>query len=333
MSFSFIEGILKDVNNERRKEDAEVINKDSGIDAVSTLAGEEEKEMKFIRPDTHEIASVLWNWKASLKTTENNPGLTLNDYRTEFQIANVVIFEEIRGMLREDKFTEKNSRLLIKNIVMDEEINIDMLNKRYLMTDRALKWIGMCICLKCSITREDGKLAFRLLDSMYELKDHAKRIHNRIIQSSRIINADFKEAGKIHEIKTGAWRQHWLCSDKMKGDIVISLNDKSKNKKEKAQPNMDEVELVDKSEVRHKEKKNSFNFIIDPIELNKKDDLQKIFSFLPNKEQDIRNRSGPLALKYTNHFKNLLELCKEKYEHNNVDNDELLVFKNHCLKT
>jgi hypothetical protein len=197
--------------------------------------------MKFIRPDTHETASVTMDWQASLKTPENNPGLTLNDYRTEFKIADITLFEDIREMVREDKFTEENSRLLIKNIVMDEEINIDMLNKRYLITDRALKWIGQCICLKCSITREDGKFAFRLLDSMYELKDHAKRIHNRVIQTNTIINADYKEFGKVHEIKTGAWRQYWLCSDKTRKDILFLPLEKPKEKKEKVQPNMDEV--------------------------------------------------------------------------------------------
>ena len=285
------------------------------------------KESRFLRADTVEVALPELNWNSSVRVGPGKTGLTAFDYRRAFGLDLLPKFEVYRDELRDEVLNEENVRELRKNIQTEEEYEVEMISRRFVIPDRVLKLIGPCICMKCSCFMENGKAAFRLLDTFYDLKDHAKRSHDRKIPAGCIINTSFPESAKVHMVRGGNWKQYWLLETCEEGHRTIP-EEEPKVEKDIEAPNMDGVEFVDKESVKFKEKKPSFNFIADPIRVVRGSELWKYFEFRPNKDRaDKADKLDADFIPAGSSWNSFRDMCKGKKEHNAFSDEELLRFR------
>ena len=173
---------------------------------------------------------------------------------------------------------------------------------------------------------ENGKAAFRLWDTFYDLKEHAKRSHDRKLPADCIINANFPDSAKVHMIKERNWKQYWLLEPIVTEQKEIP-NEGPKINREVKDPNMDNVEIIDKGDVEFKEKKPPFYFVIDPIEVPKGSRLSYEFEIKCNKDLAFSAEKLNADFMASNYkWDDLKNTCKDKREHNRC-HDDLLRFR------
>lgn len=332
---SIIDGLIDEIDQIRKNDEIipdEIIKVDNHNEADNKHNQDEDlliedigKEAHFIRANTVEEAMIKWN--SSVKADPKKPSITALEYRKAFGLDILPKFEDYKDELRDEALNEDNVRELRKNIQTEDEYEIEMITKRFVIPERVQKLIGPCICIKCSSIMENGKAAFRLWDTFYDLKEHAKRSHDRKLPADCIINANFPDSAKVHMIKGGNWRQYFLM-EPIETEQKEIPNEGPKKIREVKDPNMDNVEIIDKEDVEFKEKKPSFNFIIDPIEVPKGSKLSYELEIKCNKDLALREEklsADFMASTYKwDDFKNI---CKNKREHNRCPDDDLLRFR------
>ncbi len=118
-----------------------------------------------------------------------------------------------------------------------------------------------------------------------------------------------------------------LISEKALSKVDVQEGGPKKDRTLK-KPNMENVILIDKSKVEFKEKKPSFNFIVDPIEIPKGLRLSNFNDIELNK--DVKNKEDKVSTDFMasdNTWTDFKMICKDKKEHNKCSDEELLRFR------
>ena len=201
-------------------------------------------------------------WISSIKSDPQGVGLTPLDFRMAYGLDVLVKFDDVKDRMRDENVDENNVRGLVKNIQTEEDYEVEMISKRFIIPDRVQKLIGPCICMKCSTMIENGRSAFRLWDTFYDLKEHAKRRHHNRLPAGCIINANYPETAEVRAVQGGNWTQYWLLGTEAKEQLVVSEEKPMEKKKPPKAPSMEGVEIVNKDKVTFKEKKPPFNLLL-----------------------------------------------------------------------
>ncbi len=128
-------------------------------------------------------------------------------------------------------------------------------------------------------------------------------------------------------ITGGGWRQYWVISEKAMSKVDVQEEGPKKDRTLK-KPYIENVILIDKSKVEFKEKKPSFNFIVDPTEIPKGLRLSYLNDIQLNKA--VKNEEDKVSADFMaseNTWTDFKRICKDKKEHNKCSDEELLRFR------
>ncbi len=98
-----------------------------------------------MRADKVEEALPSMKWVSSIRGDPNGAGLSVLEYRRAFSLDILPKFEDFKDELRDGVLCEENVRELRKNIQTEEEYEIEMLSRRFVIPDKILKLIGLCV--------------------------------------------------------------------------------------------------------------------------------------------------------------------------------------------
>ena len=111
--------------------------------------------------------------------------------------------------------------IIEKNILIDEinvkKITNKLMNKLMNINAQRSKKINNFICYECSGLNGKGKPAYRIYNSLYELKNNCLRYHNGILDKSIINNRLLPSHIEI-EVKIDSHRYIILIDDLLKND-------------------------------------------------------------------------------------------------------------------
>ena len=117
-------------------------------------------------------------------------GSIVSDLKTHISLPDF-FSKRVFVVAKDCDFLEKASLPENQNIVLYETIETYDLNKKFHLTDEALKNIGLCICSACSGTNRDGNKVFRVFNSAYALREHCAKmdkIHDKKIMKDSVLN-------------------------------------------------------------------------------------------------------------------------------------------------
>lgn len=284
-----------------------------------------------IFPDVIGEASLKAEWKFPDKVEKESRGtLNYEDYASELNIKTLVEFEVVAEKLRKGVVTEETLLELEKDIYFPNDVQQEEINSRYLIEEKTSRNISPCICIQCSGYNEKKKKSFKIINSLHDLREHARKEHGSIINKGCIINISHQKLGKIVEAKQGSVSTFWLIKgeeDQIEEKVETQVIKKKKSPVKKRSKS-DEPKIVDKKNVKDKEKKNSFDWIKDCIVVQKTKGKYE-FLEVTQKNKDKNDSKDMTLCDNIQHsdYKTLLELCKGRKEHNVFNDDELIKFR------
>ena len=211
----------------------------------------------------------------------------------------------------------------------DQEINTENIFDKYSLTMEFLRNVGPCIDLSCSGKATNGNNIYRVFNSMFELKDHFRRHHNKIINKYNILiipkikNKNFK----LILCKNGNCEEHYLIEEKYlkNNDLILEYKEFIKNKELKIEKEdtdkKNNIKKRSKSQEKHTNK--IINFLEDKI---KEKNVEK--DFIKNLEIKLNSRMDNIDEKIKIDFinnKNENNICEYK------NMEKLLRNKNKCF--
>ena len=187
---------------------------------VKVISGRTGKELKSRKGDS------IWNLYMPLTRRKNIKG-ALESYKVQklnneiskeedkvsyTKLTKCIPLSEIINLFDGDNIKKNGLNSIIevcKNIVIDKINNNIITNKEMNsimnINDERSKLFNNCICYECSGINGKGKNAYRIYNSLYELKNHCLRYHNGSLDKC-VINYRLLPGYIEIEVKKDAYR-------------------------------------------------------------------------------------------------------------------------------